>query len=79
MKAAIAIASLLLLSGCSGWFGDSVPDKVSGDSDGVVFKGSGDTDRRNAAAAYCATYNKSAIALPAERNDSSSLSRFTCR
>ncbi|HTI87895.1 MAG TPA: hypothetical protein VL966_14915 [Alphaproteobacteria bacterium] len=79
MKPALALLSLLLLSGCFGWFGDSVPDQVSGDSDGVVFKGSGDTDRRNAAAAYCSTFNKSAIILPAERSDSSSLSRFACR
>jgi hypothetical protein len=79
MKAALVVASLLLLSGCSGWFGDTTPDKVSGDSEGVVFKGSGATDRRNAAASYCSTFNKSAVDLPSERGDSSSLSRFACR
>ena len=78
MKAALVLASVLLLSGC-GLFGGSPPDRVSGDADGVVFKGSGETDRRNAAAAHCGTYNKSAVILPAERQDSSSLSRFACR
>jgi hypothetical protein len=82
MKRALPLIAILLLSGCgfvSGLFGGNPPDKVSGDSDGVVFKGSGETDRRNAAAAYCGTFNKSAVIVPAERGDSSSLSRFDCR
>ena len=79
MKRPLALLSLFLLSGCFGMFGESPADKVSGDSEGVVFKGSGDTDRRDAAAAYCSTFNKSAVVLPAERGDSSSLSRFACR
>ncbi|MGE5539763.1 MAG: hypothetical protein ACM30I_14185 [Gemmatimonas sp.] len=80
MKIAIPLVAILLLSGCGmGLFSGSPPDKVSGDSDGVIFKGSGETDRRNAAAAYCATFNKAAVVLPRERGDSSSLSRFSCR
>jgi hypothetical protein len=79
MKISLALAGLLLLSGCFGFFNGSAPEKVSGDPEGVIFKGSGDTDRRNAAAAYCATFNKSAVGLASERGDPSDLTRFACR
>jgi hypothetical protein len=80
MNRVFPIVALLVLSGCGlGLFSGSPPDKVSGDAEGVIYKGSGETDRRNAAAAYCATFNKSAVILPRERDDSSSLSRFSCR
>jgi hypothetical protein len=79
MKSAAALLAMLLLSGCGLLFSSTPPEKVSGDSEGVVFKDSGETDRRNAAAAYCATFNKSAVVLPSERGDRSSVSRFACR
>ena len=79
MKIAAAIAATsLLLAGC-GLFSPGLPQKVNGDSDGVVVRGGSDTDRRSFAASHCGSYNKSALLQPPEPGDSSGLLRAACR
>lgn len=78
MKIAAVAALSLLLAGC-GLFSPGLPQKVSGDSNGVVVKGGSDTDRRSFAASHCGSFNKSALLQPPEQGDSSSLLRAACR
>jgi hypothetical protein len=78
MKRAAILFATLLLTGC-GLFSAGLPQKVSGDADGVVVRGGSDTDRRSFAAAHCGSFNKSALLLPREEGDSSGLLRASCR
>jgi hypothetical protein len=78
MKTAAALVAILLLAGC-GLFSPGLPEKVSGDTSGVVVKGGSDTDRESFAASYCGSFNKSALLLPREEQDSSNVLRASCR
>lgn len=77
MKITAALVATLLLTGC-GLFSAGLPQKVSGDADGVVVRGGSDTDRRSFAASHCGSFNKSAVLLPREQGDSSGLLRASC-
>lgn len=78
MKFAAPLIALLLLTGC-GLLGSDAPVKVSGDADGVVVGGGSDSDRKDMGAAHCGSFGKSAVLLPPEQGDRSSVARFGCR
>jgi hypothetical protein len=78
MKTAAALLAVCLLAGC-GLFSPGLPQKVEGDANGVVVKGGSDTDRRSFAASHCGSFNKSALLLPREKDDSSNVLRASCR
>lgn len=80
VRFAVPLAALLLLSGCAWIFGPSTPQKVSGDTNGIVVKNGSDTDIREMAAAHCATFNKSALLVAGEATDRrNDITRFACR
>ena len=87
MKAALLLPPILLaaalLAGCA-----FIPDpftpgpvaKVEGDANGVVVKGGNDQIRWEYAAGYCATYNKTAVLLPAtDANRNGRTTSFACK
>ena len=77
---AVPLAAALLLSGCAWIFGPNTPQKVSGDTNGIVVKNGSDTDQRELAASHCATFNKSALLLAPDANDKrNDTIRFACR
>jgi hypothetical protein len=78
MKFALPLIALLLIAGC-GLFGSDAPVKMSGDADGVVIRGGSDSDRKDMGAIHCGSFGKSAVLLPREQEDSSSVARFRCR
>jgi hypothetical protein len=45
----------------------------------VVIRGGSDGDRKDRGAIHCGSFGKSAVLLPREQEDSSSVARFRCR
>lgn len=78
MKTAAVLIVTLLLAGC-GLLSPDLPEKVSGDSNGVVVTGGSASDRESFAASHCGSFNKSALMLPREEGDSSDTLRASCR
>ena len=74
------LAAAFLLSGCAWIFGPGTPQKVSGDTNGIVIKHGSDTDQRELAASHCGSFNKSALLLaPTPEDRRNDTIRFACK
>ena len=76
----VSFAAAPLLSGCAWIFGPNLPEKVSGDTNGIVIKNGSNTDQREMAASHCGSFNKSSLLQTPEATDRrNDIVRFACR